>query len=253
MHNGNERDPTRRRLERLERLLACFQKALGHEIPNQLVAIGGLLQLLELEEGERLGLDGRDYLGRLHAGVQKLQLLAVALADLARVARPLDRPAGQAAGDEKRAPGSVGQMVEEVVVEVKQLFPGRVIEYHISPTAHTLTVSRPDLRTVLLPLLRHAVQRSGEGRPVRLEIDARRSGTEVELCLADDGPEIPADRQATLFDPFPGAGPGDVAQGGNPPHNLGLFLAQQVVAGWGGCLGLASAPGQGCTFTIRIP
>src|SRR5437899_1008822 len=55
MPGGSEQEATCRRLERLERLLACFQKALGHEMPNQLVAIGGLLRLLELEEGERLG------------------------------------------------------------------------------------------------------------------------------------------------------------------------------------------------------
>jgi hypothetical protein len=94
MPDGSEQEKGRR-LERLERLLACFQKALGHEMPNQLVAVGGLLRLLELEEGDRLGPDGRDYLGRLHAAVQKLDLLAAGLADLARTARPQERTRGE--------------------------------------------------------------------------------------------------------------------------------------------------------------
>jgi signal transduction histidine kinase len=240
---GNSEHETTRRLERLERLLACFQQALGHEMPNQLVAVGGLLRLLDLEEGERLGPDGRDYLGRLHAAVQKLHLLGAALADLARSARPPDR----CRGEPRRAAGSVGQLAAEVVAEVKQLFPDHVIEYHISPTAHTLTVPRPELRTVLLQLLLHAGQRSACG-PLRLRIDACRRETATEVCVADDGPDVPAGRQPHLFEPFPPGGQARAAA-----HNLGLFLVQQLVDGWGGSISVASAPGQGCVFTIRIP
>jgi two-component system OmpR family sensor kinase len=244
MPEGSEQEAMCRRLQRLERLLACFQQALGHELPNQLVAIGGLLRLLELEEGQRLGADGRDYLGRLNAAVQKLNLLSTGLADLARTARPQDRPGGAA----RRNGGSVGQVAEEAVAEVKQLFPDRAIEYDISPAACTLTVPRPELRTVLLQLLLDAVQRSGGDRPLRLRIDACRRESAVELCLADDGPEVPAGRQAHLFDPFAAAGaPGTAAP------NLGLFLVQQIVDGWAGGISLSSAPGQGCAFTIRIP
>jgi signal transduction histidine kinase len=236
MADGSEHEQCRR-LQRLERLLACFQQGLGHEMPNQLVAVGGLLRLLELEEGERLSPDGRDYLGRLQAAVQKLNLLATGLADLARTARPQDRPRGEAG----RSGGSVGQLAEEVVAEVKQLFPDRPIEYDIALTAHTLTVPRPDLRTVLLQLLLHAVQRSDGDRPLRLRLDARRTDGAVEVLVADDGPDVPARRQADLFEPFAPAG------------NLGLFLVQQIVDGWGGGISLSSAPGQGCAFTIRIP
>jgi signal transduction histidine kinase len=240
MPEGNEQDPTRRRLQRLERLLACFQKALGHELPNQLIAIGGLLRLLELEEVQRLGPEGQDYLARVNAAVQKLQVLGTTLANLARLARTPDLPTAEQV---EAALGTLGQAVEETVIEVKQLFPGRVIEYHISTSAHSLTVSRPDLRTVLRQLLSHAVQRSGSERPLRVEIDARPGPAALELTLTDDGPELPVERQTTLFEPFPSGG----------QDNLGLFLVQQIVDGWGGSIALSSRPGQGSTFTIRIP
>jgi signal transduction histidine kinase len=68
----------------------------------------------------------------------------------------------------------------------------------------------------------------------------------VELCVADDGPAVPAERLANLFEPFPSGGQAAA-------HNLGLFLVQQIVDGWGGGISLSSAPGQGCAFALRIP
>ena len=52
-------NPAQRRIEQLERLLGCFQKALGHELPNQLVALQGLARLIEMEQADRLDEEGR--------------------------------------------------------------------------------------------------------------------------------------------------------------------------------------------------
>src|SRR5947209_3364292 len=81
---------TRRRLEQVERLLACFQKAVGHELPNELVAIRGLVQVLEMEEEERLDAAGRDYLHRLAAASDRVAALVSGLANMGRTFR--DRP-----------------------------------------------------------------------------------------------------------------------------------------------------------------
>src|SRR5262245_32158836 len=60
-----------RRLEQTERLLACFRRAAGHDLPNQLVGLQGLLHVLELEEADRLSADGRAYLQRLVAAARR--------------------------------------------------------------------------------------------------------------------------------------------------------------------------------------
>src|SRR5207253_9653137 len=81
--------------ERTGRLLACYQKALGHELPNQLVAVQGLLRLLDAEAGHRLDADDRALLQRVIALAQRAHGLVNELAELSRAGRE-QPPAGGA-------------------------------------------------------------------------------------------------------------------------------------------------------------
>jgi signal transduction histidine kinase len=220
----------RRSLESAERLLGCFQKALGHELPNQLVAVQGLVYLLQEEEGARLGAEGRATLERLAAVVKRTHLLVRELADVGRSVRRA--PAAGAA--------RLHEAVAEVVAEVKQLSPGQRIEYHVADPGVPLPVPEAGLRQVLGCLLRHAAGRA-TGRPLTVEVGARPTPAGVEIWLAEDGPPFaPAERQQ-LFEPFAGADP-----------RLGLFLASLLVGVWGGTLDAATVPGGGNRFTIAL-
>ena len=48
-----------------DRLLRGMQKVCSHDLPNQIVVLQSLLQMLQLEEADRLSPDGRDYVRRL--------------------------------------------------------------------------------------------------------------------------------------------------------------------------------------------
>src|SRR5262249_38027329 len=54
-----------RRLAGVERLRVCYQQAVGHELPNQLVALQGTARLLEQDAGDRLDPETRADLTRL--------------------------------------------------------------------------------------------------------------------------------------------------------------------------------------------
>src|SRR5262245_16353271 len=79
---------------RAERLLGHLRKALSHDLPNQLVAGRGLLRMLQLEEGERLGPDGMEYLRRADGAARRAQALVTGLKELARLG--CDVPAAEA-------------------------------------------------------------------------------------------------------------------------------------------------------------
>ena len=70
---------------RLLRLLGACRRGLGHDLTNQLVALRGLLLLLDQEEGERLSPAGRDYVQRLLGVGARTQDLAHTLRDLAQL------------------------------------------------------------------------------------------------------------------------------------------------------------------------
>ncbi len=224
-----------RRLRYAERLLACFQKALGHELPNQLVAIQGLSCLLQQDERDRLSAEGRACLERVAAAVRRTHALVNELAEVGRAGR-LALEGGSAV---------LGEVAREALAEVNQLAPAPSIEYHVANPQQPLPVPEASLRQLLVVLLRHAAR--GPGPKVRVEVGARPTATGVELWVADDGPALAAGAAEGLFDPFPPAG-----QGGADGQR-GLFLCSLLAEAWGGALTLRPEPGRGSRFLLTIP
>ena len=68
----------------------------------------------------------------------------------------------------------------------------------------------------------------------------------MEFCLSDTGPGIPTEIRDTMFEPF-------VTFGKPTGTGLGLAIAKKAVEDHGGSIAVESEPGQGATFTIRVP
>lgn len=77
-------------------------------------------------------------------------------------------------------------------------------------------------------------------------ISARLMGGDIAFKVSDRGPGVPGDELERIFEPFHAAGEG----GGT---GLGLAIARGFVEANGGSLRAHSLPGQGATFTIRLP
>ncbi len=101
------------------------------------------------------------------------------------------------------------------------------------------------LNQVFLNLLVNAAQ-AIEGRGT-ITIRSGRDGDEAWLAFADDGPGIPAEILPRIFDPFFTTKPVGTGTG------LGLSVSYGIVQKHGGRIEVSSAPGQGATFTIRLP
>ncbi len=221
-------------------LLACFQEALGHQLPNHLVAIQGLARLLAEGESANLSPEGREQLGRLAALARTTDRLVRALAEVGRLCR------------EARVAGTLVPLEEvarEAAAEVNLLYGGPAIVYDFPEDLPAVAVSRQALYQVLVQLLANAVRAvvGKPGGPVR--VGARPCGTGgtpggVEVWVADDGRGLPPLPPEQLFTPF---------HRGSDGPGLGLFLVRQVTASWAGGLRIESEPGQGTRVTLRIP
>lgn len=73
--------------DRIDCLLGVLQKALGHELPNYLVAIQGLARVLEMDQAQRLDDEGKDHLRRVAVAAQRAHELTLTLADRIRSER----------------------------------------------------------------------------------------------------------------------------------------------------------------------
>ena len=78
-------------------------------------------------------------------------------------------------------------------------------------------------------------------------VDARVEGTDVILSVTDSGPGIPEEEHARIFEP--GVRLGSTYAG----SGLGLAIVKAIAEAHGGTVGVASRPGEGATFTIRLP
>jgi len=215
-----------------ERLLACFQKALGHEIPNQLVALQGLARMLATELAEHADPSLGQLAGQLADLTRRLDGQVRALAELGR----LLRDPGLAEAVPLKEAG------REAAAEVNVLFRDRSIEYHFINELPTLTLPRRTLHLALVQLLRNSVEAVVSGRTPRLEFGSRPCAEGVEVWIADNGRGMSEDQGRQLFEPFVGRHP--------ERHGLGLFLVRQLVAGWGGAIRIQSRPGEGTTVTL---
>jgi signal transduction histidine kinase len=223
-------------LQRAERLLGWFQQALGHELPNHLVAIQGLLNLLELEEGDHLSRNGREYLRRVSANTQKAQRLLRALTDIGRVRHLLALP----------EPIALAELAQELTTEMKPLYPDRDIEYHFCAGVPQVTAPRQALRQVLLQLLRRALQ-TPSGPHLRIELGSRAMNTGAEIWVSDNARGLTPQQQQQLFDPFAGS---DLI---GSTEKLDWILVREMVESWGGTLRVESEVDRGSCVTLSVP
>jgi two-component system OmpR family sensor kinase len=103
------------------------------------------------------------------------------------------------------------------------------------------------LMRALSNLLRNA--RKYAAAQVRLSVQAHSGG--VQLIVDDDGPGIPAEERARIFEPFYRLDRSrDRATGG---FGLGLAIAQRAIALHHGSIGVDTAPLGGARFIIALP
>lgn len=82
---------------------------------------------------------------------------------------------------------------------------------------------------------------------------AIRSGSEpgrAWFSVADHGPGIPPQDLERIRKPF---ARGDAARGGKPGAGLGLAIADRIASLHGGCLLIASKPGEGLEVRVELP
>jgi signal transduction histidine kinase len=89
--------------------------------------------------------------------------------------------------------------------------------------------------------------RFGAGRPIELSVE--REDEDAVLRVSDHGAGIEPDAVARIFEPFERAIL--VQEEGRP--GMGLLVTRAIVEGHGGRLIVEGHPGQGTTFTVRLP
>ena len=106
-------------------------------------------------------------------------------------------------------------------------------------------VAPADLALAFNALVANALEAQQESDDPGLRVSLDRQGDHLQLQVSDAGPGVDAQLAQRIFEPFVGTKPG-------AHQGLGLFLAREALAPWGG--GVAWLPSESqTTFRITLP
>jgi adenylate cyclase len=222
-----------------------FVSGMSHELRTPLNAIIGLTEMM-VSNAARFGTEKAvEPLQRVHrAGAHLLGLINQVL-DLSKIE----------AGKLELNPQTVqlAPLIDEVVGTARQLAEQNrnrlVVE--APPDLGALIVDPMRLRQILLNLLSNACKFTKEGE---VGLRARRmvDGHDwLELAVADSGIGMTAEQQDRLFEEFTQADASTAQRFGGT--GLGLAIARKLARMMGGDVTVASEPGKGSVFTVRLP
>ena len=226
----------RERLAGLDHARREFIANASHELRTPIFSLGGHLELLddeELDEETR-----REFVSEMRSQVDRLGKLTAELLDLSRLdagrlhveAEPVD-------------------LAETIALVVGELTPLAQASGHVLESALDGPVwARGDAQRVLQvarSLVENALRHTPEGTTVTMHADRR--GDQAELVVEDDGPGIPPEHQAHVFERFYRVD-GAMASG----SGLGLAIARELAELMQGTLELSEHGGR-TRFTLRLP
>jgi signal transduction histidine kinase/HAMP domain-containing protein len=232
------RDVTeQRRLERARRDLVAN---VSHELKTPIAALKGFLELLEgdgVSERHR-----REFLAAMSQETARLERLVEEQLQLARLdagALPLEREEVD-----------LGELAAAAVAPRVPLAAREGVDLSARSRSAAPVVVQADparIEQIVLILLDNALRHTPPGG--RVEVSVGRDDGEATLAVRDTGEGIAPEAQAFVFDRFYR---GDASRAGRSA-GLGLAIARGLAAAHRGAIGLESAPGEGSTFTLRLP
>jgi excisionase family DNA binding protein len=237
-------------LQSIERGKDEFLSIVAHELRNPLTSLRGNLQLM-LRRWQKLHDPERE---------QEIERFEAVIAQSDRMAELVNRLLDVSRADLGRLDISV------VDGDATKLVRGAVEAHRALSRAHHIIADTPDetpvrwdvvrIDQVLTNLLGNAVKYTEQGE-IRVTVRETQDDL-VEIAIADQGPGIPDEDKAHLFDRYyraPQDGHGNASGHGGALEGMGigLFISHKIAQAHGGDLSVADTPGGGATFILRLP
>ena len=216
----------------------------GHELRGPLQAFGLGLELLRTRIRDSADEVAREWILERITGLERASKRLVDVADrVAEMARP------SAESPPSREPLDLGLVVSDVLGRMHDEIAWaecQVAVIHENEASLLGSWDRTHLETVLGNLLANAIK-FGAKRPIEILLGG--TSDEVVLRVRDHGCGIdPVDTPHIFERYYRGVTPSAL-----PGLGLGLALSDRLVRAHGGDVQVASRPGQGTTFSVRLP
>ena len=239
-----ELERTQQHVVQQERLRALGQMASGiaHDFNNALTIIQGFSELF---------LMAPETLDDKATAMDNLQRIHLAAKDAAEVVRRMREFYRKRDTREIRMPVKLPRLVEEAILLTEPRWheqaQARGVTIRIEkdlPDVPSVLANEAELREVLTNLIFNAVDALPDGGAITFR--TRREDGRVALAVSDTGIGMPDEVRQHCFDPF-------YSTKGPEGSGLGLSAAYGIIDRHEGTIAVSSEPGEGATFTIRLP
>jgi PAS domain S-box-containing protein len=233
--------------------MGTLAAGLAHEINNPLQYMTANTQVVRADLAE-LAVELRAGTVRNEKAALRLEEAGVCLSDVAageqRVGELVRELRGFSRVSDRQVPVDVAAVVKAAlrVVGNELHFRARVV-VDLPDTMPRVMADEGRLFQVFLNLLVNAAQAipAGDADAHRVQVTTETVGQQVIVRVSDTGCGMDMDQAAHIFEPFYTTK--DVGEG----TGLGLAICASIVRGIGGDIEVASRPGEGSVFSVRLP
>ncbi|MBI3180049.1 MAG: histidine kinase [Deltaproteobacteria bacterium] len=225
-----------REMTRAQKLatLAEFSAGVVHEVKNPMTGIVSFAQLAR---------------GKMDDPAKVVELLHLIEKQAMRCKEILDGYLAMARRERRPKEAlDINAVVQDVVKLLGYQLGTKNVQLEVNLGAGVPAVSgnAGDLQQVLLNLALNAQQAMPHGGRVELRTERDGPGF-VQLKFSDNGPGMPEAVRTRIFEPF------FTTKARGEGSGLGLAMSRSIIEEHRGTIAVESTPGQGTTFTIRLP
>lgn len=227
-----------KRLDDYNHYLQTLASKLSHELRTPLAVVNSSLENLEQEA---LSAQARTCSRRAREGASRLRSILAALSEATRVEQSI-------------------QAAEPEIFDLREVVEGSVLGYRGVYTGHFFDTQTPDAACMMsgspdliVQMLDKLVENAADFCPpagsIRISLRAENEG--FRLCVANDGPALPARMQGQLFDQLVSV---RETRGDSPHLGLGLHIVKLIVDHHDGNISAENMPADlGVEFRIALP
>lgn len=224
-------------LERANRELDSFARAVSHDLRAPLRTISGFNAMLLDDYGAALDANGRKILTSIDTAARAMSDLIEGLLQLSLMCR----------GEMSLQACDLSKMAEAIREEIASGEPNRRVEWRIEPGMTAVADPRM-LQAVLRNLLGNAWKYTSKNANARVVFDSRVEAGERIFRVADNGAGFDMSRAHRLFEPFQRMH----SQSEFAGLGLGLATVLRIISRHGGRLTVDSKPGAGAAFEFTL-
>ncbi|MEN6439234.1 MAG: ATP-binding protein [Syntrophobacter sp.] len=227
------------KLESMNQELQEFAFIASHDLHEPLRKIQTFGNMLTRKHKESLNPEGQDYMERIIKAANRMSGLLRSLLDYSRT--------GTHILNHKRV--SLTEVVKDAASDLELLIRGAKGRVEISELP-TVDADAALLRQLFQNVIANSIKYSKESEPPTVKIYGSIADFVCQVFIEDNGIGFDEDYVHKIFKPF------ERLHGESSPYGgtgMGLAICRKIVERHDGSITAKSKPGEGTTFTVRLP